>query len=386
MPAHSGEQFFQTYLLNDLAHHPFARSDIFTEEFSRLSHYKDNETLYPASISPSERHDLDADGSHFIVKTTVTPSLKKTKQAHSSDSKKLVLVCVHGTWSTHTAYAVKLEHEILSFASLLAATYERPVELVYYQWSGAPNRDNRKMAGILLSNVLINEYPDATIWTLAHSHGCSVVHHTSAMLAKKGRSIDTAIHLCAPDLDIKADDVAIKRIFSFYGTRDMVQVAGSALNKMSLCRIVHHDHKRANRVYNIRVQNDGVNPDHFNIKLPLIKNLAWMISIIDTFYPTYGYFDANIYPDTKAPIIAIRNTLHRNETIEPVTSSLDFSREQEAAFLKLYHRSIHSEHDNTFKGAVGEWAAKLVSDLNHKRRDIWQKWRAKKDPAPTAQI
>lgn len=361
--------------LDALKDHPFAaQTDIFAPDFSQLKFYKETETLCCAAITTTDKNMLDAEGMHYVIKTKVVP----THLQNTPPEKTIVLACVHGTWSNHGSYAVKLEHEVLSFASLIATAHNCTVDILYYQWSGSSHRESRKMAGILLSTVLLQEYPDATIWTVAHSHGCSVVHHACAMLNKKNKNIDTAIHLCAPDLDIPAEDLPIKRIFNFYGTRDMVQIAGSATNKFSLKRTIKPNPEKEHLIYNIRVQHDGINTDHFNIKLPLLKNLPWIISMIDTFYPTYGYFDANIFDDTKRPMIVIKDHQWRNKVHVPISTSLAFSKEQADEFLTRYKRPIHHEHDGTIKAALAEWSAKLVSDIRHKSKVVWQEWWNKK--------
>ena len=242
---------------------------------------------------------------------------------------KIILVAVHGTWSDDAGFGGNLientSQDILRFADVLAQADDCMVELIIYQWSSAKNIDARKEAGLELANKLKaifehaqHSYPIKSTYLIAHSHGCTTALHASNELLNINKKIDYAIFMGSPIPDNQLNDVQgimqvtkdktfnIGKILHFYSTADLTQAIGSVETSRSGLRKTPLYVCPGNLVYNIRLQNDGTEPNHITIKYPVLKYLPELIMILETYYPCFADLEVNTYSDGSLPQMAIR--------------------------------------------------------------------------------
>ncbi len=279
-----------------------------------------------------------------------------TVKLHDSDAHKrgkILLLCVHGTWSTWDAFGVsskKVETpEIINNACALAKGYGKDVDIVAFKWSGKLDRNDRIQAGIQLFERIkdhVSSY-DA-ICTISHSHGCSVVGKFAECLGGIGRAVDAGIFLAGPDLDDARYVNYFKKLYQFYGSADFTQFAGSLENQWTFARKMALPRSSTNRVWNIRMQADGVDCNHVNIKFPVLKNLVPLLYMVDTYYPCHYDLDAHVHRvdrngnELLGPIIAIRkdDNAHRcnhHSVRQIIQQSLEFSAEQKGKFSSFFN-------------------------------------------------
>ena len=302
---------------------------------------------------------VDATHSGRFVYRTVTPQT-------TTGTDKIILACVHGTWSKWDAFGAdetKVETpEIINFAADLARAHKKSVQIVSLKWTGNLDAKDRSEAGQTLANELkrLSKKEDK-IWTISHSHGCNVVGNCAQQL---GRKIDRGIFLASPALEDQKYIGGFKQLTHFYGGADFTQVAGSAEGKKNFKRKLPYPVSMPTRVHNVRVQADGADLDHINIKFPVLHNLAALLCIVDAAYP--AHYDLNAHVETftnKGPLVGLRDEKVHCPDVQ--VSSLakqaeQFSRMQDAQFKGQLNKKANKTWFKAFFDVTGLSAASMA--------------------------
>lgn len=192
----------------------------------------------------------------------------------SNTQKPLVLFVVHGTWAQESASYFDVEKPfyryIRQFARDLSEKRGTPIELISFRWEGKNSSKARKAGSIALSSIMNYYYSHAEVMTIAHSHGCNVVNAATQYLAY-GSQIEHIIHLAAPvrdsfEVDYKPQN--FKHLTQFYSTSDGVAAVGSVAPWWKAWTLGSRkfESQAGRRVVNIRVQINGSDCGHSNIK------------------------------------------------------------------------------------------------------------------------
>ncbi|MBT4856273.1 hypothetical protein HOM50_04320 [bacterium] len=316
------------------------------------------------------------------------------------DQGKIMLISVHGTYAHARSFGLDNNRlnsqQIINFAKVLSIAHNKPVDLLIFEWSGKLLQEDRIKAGDVLAGWIQPKLAHenySEIWTVAHSHGCNVVNNMANTLKTlvPARPINVGVQIASPKLDQPLFDpdaprtvsdltktYNFKKLYHFYSTGDNIQAAGSmeqnryfglfsptySADRKIQAPLLYHE----NRIlYNIRIQDGDIEPDHILIKIPVMANLPKLLSIIDYQYPEYFDLDAALfynpliakYPEqlrwfvtsigkyTQAnddqPLVAIRNreSFHQGSLLpDKIITSLNFSDEQKERFKKVYQRDI----------------------------------------------
>lgn len=379
------------------AGHPFARAGFVTQNAAGQWIVEDVAQNLNASISSHDRQLLSPEA-ESVIQVDDTEWIHMAEQrigdfAYTLESKtvaensfgangKMLLVCVHGTFSNAQSFGAnetkKTTQYLISFAKQLAHAHKKAVEIVSYTWTGSLSNNARAEAGRILGDALaqkIQESPCDQLWVFAHSHGCNVAA-LAAQRLNGVRMIDVGIHVASPTPDIAYDreDVEMldpetavtnyKRMYHFYGTADLTQAVGSLFSNGTLERkwlVPSGLHK----VYNIRLQVNGQNLNHINIKWEVARNLVGLLHAIDTHYPAHFDLDANydlMHNDAPTyPTVALR---HNNVTLftykpladcfpDTLQRTLDYSAQQQQKFVDTHGRPLDDKGDSSW----GQWLA-----------------------------
>jgi len=279
----------------------------------------------------------------------------------------VVIVLVHGTWASRSHAYFNEEHmfysHIQEFATKYAIRNNCPVELISLRWAGFNSSLARKDGGTVLAQVLNNYYPGIKTLTIAHSHGCNVVNYASRLLAPANR-IEHIIHLAAPVRDANEEDFKPRnfdRLTHFYSTSDIV-AAGGALTQWNLFtwggsvrKFMQHPN-----VTNVRVQINGSDPGHGNIKAIVVY-----LATIDDRLNNYRFnndLDLNVDFATAQIQLSIRHELdinnqrhladrgftaisnqQRADLEAQVAHELRYSQTQKALYEQTYNRPIEQK-------------------------------------------
>ena len=134
-----------------------------------------------------------------------------------------------------------------------------------------------------------------------------------------------------------------------------------------------------NRVYNIRIQKDGRDRDHINIKQAAFKNLAQLIYTIDVRYPCHFDLDANVadfdcytgeaLSEQFDPMVAIRHEELNYAKIfaqQYQGHACEYSEQQKEAFKKRYNQEITDKFGggNSWLRIAPNYIWMVFSELN----------------------
>jgi hypothetical protein len=295
--------------------------------------------------------------------------------------KTIPLITVHGTFVNSDEFGAQKKEEIsqsiINFAKKLARDKKCNVCIIPFNWSGDVREEYRTDAADVLATIIQTHCsPDQEIWTIAHSHGGNVVLKAAQKLKKWG-SLGFAINIGMPTEDgfnekVKTssrvvknshDDYNIKNLFNIYSTGDVTQNIGSQLSTSWIPGLGNFERRvdfKINdhcKVWNIRTQIDGDEPNHLNIISPVIKYLHTLIPLIKTHYAFIHDLDANLTPKHELPQVAIRNLI-RSEGLPggELSKAVNHSDHASKKFEADYGRNIK---DKTKYGVV-----KICGEIN----------------------
>lgn len=299
----------------------------------------------------------------------------------------LVIFNIHGTWAydspTHYDPHSTYFGSILEFARQQAEIRKLPVQVISFRWAQKTKKNSgllkkmaqtishntsyiRKEGGVVLATLFLY-YSNYEKITIAHSHGCNVVNYASKLLGNK-TYLDHIINIASPIRDTTEPDFAPEnfiRLTNFYSNGDWIATLG-AINDSDLphwLTAIGSIHKYSGnefqKITNVRVQLDGKEPGHKEI-----KNLVGMLTQI---LEELNYFQINNDLDLNIDKSSSPNGLqvsirHLNQvTVENAISSrylpeqlkkelinsyrqeLNRSELNEKMFIKKYGRSIHNK-------------------------------------------
>lgn len=192
------------------------------------------------------------------------------------DVKPIVVVIVHGTFAQDSSSYKQGDSPFYAgvsrFARKLATQRNKPIEVISFRWTGSNKSAARKNGAIALASVLSNYYEGSEIITIAHSHGCNVVNTASRYLPSNV-SIEHMIQIAAPVRDTSETDFQpqnFKHLTQFYSTSDGVAAVGAITPWWMPWRLTGSVRKfqaqLGRRVVNVRVQINGNEPGHSNIR------------------------------------------------------------------------------------------------------------------------
>lgn len=274
--------------------------------------------------------------------------------------KPTLLLCIHGTWSN----ATELGHldakqpvacAIKNFARHLVQYTQTPVELISFNWSGSLSHEARQKAGHELAQLILNKKTDyAHIWTIAYSHGCNVVNHMAWALKNQHKKTTpiTSVHIASPISPEEAPLVKnINRVYHFYSLADVTQLCGSIEAKGladSLTDLFEHTRiYNEENVTNIRIQQNGFDLGHFQIKLPVLLKLPHILFTIDTWYSMYALLDVNVDQQFDACTACIRDHLKMHMgtySSSDIKKAQEHHAQQKKIFLFRYEKNIEERH------------------------------------------
>jgi len=112
-----------------------------------------------------------------------------------------------GYWNSGDVNNGGLYKRIMAFASELAQSKHKSVELLSYEWSGYPTDSSRKKAASYLKKYIDYAYPASNqqleFAIIAHSHGCNIAN----MLSRKlGRPIQLLIYFACPNREAETGE------------------------------------------------------------------------------------------------------------------------------------------------------------------------------------
>ncbi len=372
--------------------HPFVQAGIIQIDESGKERVASDSLQYSLNDLPDIYEEVtidgDKDGWKLVHAQYNNYRLRHKRIRPSALSRgRILLVCIHGTWSNDASFGGKdnepTQH-IKYFGHVLAQVYDCSVDIISFTWSGALDINHRQEAAGILAKQLIKtinttENNTNQIWTIAHSHGCNVVNIAAEELKNINRTIDVGIHVGSPIQDIKSREMPgdvivpedailnIKKIYHFYSTSDITQAVGSfETNRRNFERRgAQFNLSGTNRIYNIRIQQDGKELNHINIKLPVFSNLVTLIYEIDTYYSCHFDLDANVFSEGLYPLVAIRRPEHCYPHVF-VAPNIHRSRQRSENSTKLfsdkYGYNIADKRTNVVQKMIGEGTSILTCE------------------------
>ena len=309
--------------------------------------------------------------------------------------KPILLVVVHGTGFAAPGFATggKVTKDffdinsvgfrgILDFARNYAHEKQAPVEVVSYQWTGGNSVVERRKAALGLGQFLASRRGYDLI-TVSHSHGGNVVNAASYITPDP---INMMIQIATPvrENNLDADEqeykpVNFSSLIQFWSSNDWVVPLGSmstwgdfwskkgSIRKFGYVKpifSVQPGVKLENKIYNIRVQVDGVLVDHSPIA-SITPHLNSIVNDLENRYLLHTDLDLNIAKDQamqacqgKSYILAIRHPLAETDyykefiipemqnpqnaqmvkQAEPV--AVKYSDQQKALYKKCYNKDM----------------------------------------------
>lgn len=174
-----------------------------------------------------------------------------------------IFIVVHGTWGTTSTWNIPGG----DFFDLLEQNARRlGHKAITYTWSGYLDQAHRVAAGKGLAK-LIRSYPSKTeFYIIAHSHGSNVAILASQELAKqeKNRHRIKIIYALATPVDRKLympDMGIIDYFYNLFSLKDVVQ---------PVLGFFHRTYPTHERIANIRIMINGIEPDHCDIHDPVM--------------------------------------------------------------------------------------------------------------------
>ena len=347
--------------------YPFADLVVHRRDINIFGHVTFQEKANREDLTSEERRKITTKFKNFyFLRRTVWP------KKHAGGPK-ILLVCVHGTLSNPDSFGGnrnrETSKEIDNLACQLAYVYNVPVEILCLGWSGRAIKKDREAAAHVLASKLRKEFAEygqinniKQVWTLAHSHGCNVVNMALDELSDI-RTVDVAIQIASPQTDLplsKAKNGCFnaKKEIHIYGSSDSIQVIGSAVSHGSKRRklpgyiklIERPDgNKEVRRLWNVRLQKDGRDRNHFNIKLHAIRHIIDFLYCIDTYYNFFTDLDANVFEDKiKLPQICIRRNYGIASAGDWLWANMKlgslYSEMQNDAFKSQYDRDMYRKY------------------------------------------
>lgn len=250
----------------------------------------------------------------------------------------ILLVSIHGTFADMQEAGGLIEFKntaaIKDYAQHIANAYGRNVDLLVFQWAGENNESNREAGGKALSFLILkwllgkgvvdsvgseslHQYKkktgkDVLLFSVTHSWGGAVMQYAAKYVyinTKKTIDFDLGIQTACPVPHVKNttfDGVfRFKKLFQFYTTTDLTQVLGSTftfseIGGRKMPDIRDKDHE----LWNVRVQNDGHEITHIDIKWLVMEKAYDFVTLIEKCYPNNFDLDANIIPNDKMQSVA----------------------------------------------------------------------------------
>ena len=208
-------------------------------------------------------------------------------------------------------------------------------------------------------NSYIDKKKDETkenplLYSVTHSWGGAVMQYAAQEVYKSkklyfDRGIQTACPV--PHEETSGKTYYFKQLFQFYSTLDLTQIMGSTATftqlfgrKMPVKEKLGQD----TLVWNIRMQDNGYELNHLNIKWTVMEYAPQLITAIEHHYPYQFDLDANIvspenmkkYKLDTPILMAVRNPLVR---LRPMTQQEEqFNQASEKKFQEIYGFSIHN--------------------------------------------
>jgi len=258
-------------------------------------------------INPPARPGVEEKNSSRINKTTARHTISPRYNTDNYPGKRLlnspnekpnviILKAVHGTWSNANSMGEDLEKEMSQhltiFAQKLAIVSGATVYFDSFSWSAELSKDQRAEAGTDLMHEIMTTYNEhkahanVSVWAIGHSHGCNVIHHAAQQLKRSDISIDNAIFLASPILDIDPTTTDscrynIKSLINIWGSSDATGPLGSLLSTLSTLTM-RKDHSLDNKelVRNVILKHNGKDLNHSSGKYIGAQFLAGIIQYL----------------------------------------------------------------------------------------------------------
>ena len=306
--------------------------------------------------------------------------------------KVIFLEVVHGTNGRPDAYGQDvtrtLSQSLLMYAQRMAIEQNAIVHLDVVEWSGklGPQeliqnlgQHERKEAGIAIAQEIIAEIKNikdqnknmkVSIQSIGHSHGCNVINFMAKELSRQDITIDNAVFLASPIVDIQTDN--IKETINIFGNLDFTGSMGSLLSSSGKTASLRKE-SETTIVKNIVLKSDGRDLNHSTIKtainfLPAIqdyikKNFTLESDLILDIYDKNkysaqssaaaiadedGFFDAQLIPTPDYQIAGIIDDVYAEdgcdfEARDQGNQKLHESDLNKHEFEKRYGRSLYEE-------------------------------------------
>jgi len=330
-----------------------------------------NRTIYNSSSQPAAKQNGTVATKHIFH--PVSPLPKKI----------IFLEVVHGTNGRPDAYGQDvtrtLSQSLLMYAQRMAIEQNAIVHLDVVEWSGKLNQIERKESGTAIAQEIIKEIKNikdqnknmkVSIQSIGHSHGCNVINFMAKELSRQDITIDNAVFLASPIVDIQTDN--IKETINIFGNLDFTGSIGSLLSSSGKTASLRKE-SETTIVKNIVLKSDGRDLNHSTIKtainfLPAIQDYikqhfaAESDLILDIYdknkYSAQssaaaiadedGFFDAQPIPTPDYQIAGIIDDVYAEngcdfETRDQGNQKLHESDLNKQEFEKRYGRSLYKE-------------------------------------------
>ena len=284
----------------------------------------------------------------------------------------IALYAIHGTWSDNAAFAgninTQASYNIFKFACQLAYAEQMKVKVISLSWSGSLSYYDREQVAIEQLAANFDQQKADKIWIIAHSHGCNIAARAAnKMYEEHQRLINVGIFLACPTLDIPRE-MDFETLYAFYSQGDFTQMAGSLQTGITRYTI-NTDRKvpfatpgSGRKVYNIRMQMDGLDMDHISIKWGVLPFLAKILAYIDTYFSCYYDLEVNVEENkpNSVPLVAIR---HETPSCGEDPKAIKKSAKARAIFS--------SKHEGRDMSSIGRFYISGVTWLTNLGREGW---------------